>query len=469
MSKFLPFIVFWLISLQAFAQIAKTITTDDTTYIFYDPEIELLDASSSGDTSKIKAFLKIGTDINTTTWEGVTPLMYAAQNGHLLAVEMLIDEGADINAKPYSQIDALMGATIAGHVHIADTLILNGADVNTRSLESLTPLMYAAAYDYKLLCDVLLFYAAKINAKDINENSAIHFATFYGNLEVLQLLVDNGANKEDKDENGFTPLIIASQNGHLPIVQYLLNLSCSIEKTNGRGHTALTLAVYNQQYEVAEYLLSMGANPNHHISEKVNLYELARLSSNKEITELLVVNGADPGKKYSIDKLNINYDLNWNSDDMMMGGSLGLIETKIGLELQGGYRTRPAVRSVLVETGPDTYYQFWEKRSLFFAGAAKRFVFFNPSAVEEWGVFAGLNGGYTYGSYRGSNTNPENTILFIPKGGIFGSYKLVNMKFNYEYMKIKGSEFSPHLFAFSIGVNINLKKSKIPLKKEPTL
>ncbi len=469
MIRYLLFLILSISFIALHSQDTKFISTDDTTYLFSDPGFELLDAAAIGDTNKINAFLKIGTDVNTTTWEGVTPLMFAAQNGHLSAVEILIDNGADVNAKPYSQMDALILASIAGHVHIADTLILNGANINTKNLDGITPLMYAAAFDHQLLCDVLLFYGARINESDDYNNFALHYASFYGNLEIVQLLIESGAEMESKDEDGFTPFMIAAQNGHIEVLGYLYEIGSDITATNNYGHTALALAVYNQQYESAEFLLSIGADPNFVITPKVKLYELAIETKGKEMAELLISYGATPRKSTSFNKLILNYDLNWNSDDLMMGGSLGLMESKTGLIIQAGYATRPAVRSILLESGPNTWYQLWEKRSVIFTGLEKQFVLYRPDVKEQWGAFFSLNGCYNYGSYRGSNQKPDAFISVIPKAGIFGNYDIVNFKMNYEYMKLKGSAVSSHRISFSLGLKINLLKSKIPLKPEPYL
>ena len=116
-------ILFHVIGLQA--QITNALLSGDTTYYFTDKDFELIIAASEGDTNKLFAFLEIGADVNTTTYEGVTPLMFAAQNGHLRSVEILIDSGAIVNKKPDNMIDALLGAffpSIDIEIEIAEKL-----------------------------------------------------------------------------------------------------------------------------------------------------------------------------------------------------------------------------------------------------------------------------------------------------------------------------------------------------------
>lgn len=441
----------------------------DTSYTFTDPEYELMMAASEGDTMKLGAFLNIGTDVNSTSWDGVTPLMYAAQNGHLLAVEMLIDAGADVNLKPYNFIDALLGATIAGHVLVADTLILNGANVDTRSLDGVTPLMYAAAYNHYLLSDVLLFYGADVKTTDNFGNFPVHFSSFYGNIDITALLLSKGADINSTDRKGFTPLMIAAQNGHFELVAYLIESGADIGETNEENCTALSLAIMERQYAIAEILLRNGADPNYKITEKVNNYELSRELAGKDMTAILEAYGGKPLKPFRVNKFLVDYDLNWNNRDIMMGGHIGLLESVHGWEAMFGYRTRPWVRSVRYEVDQQVQYQFWEKRSLWYLGAGKRFMLSSPRARESFGAFANANLGYTYGSFRGSNRKPEDQWIFLPKAGLFYQYKMLDIKLGYEYMSIRNSTLSPHRVTLNVGVLFNLIKTNFKMKREPRL
>ncbi len=451
------------------AQLTKIFEFGDSTYIYNDPDFELLSAASMGDTNKIKAFLDLGTDVDTRSWDGVTPLMYAAQNGHLRAVEILIDAGADIDLKPYSQIDALLGATIAGHALVVDTLILNGANVNTRSLDGVTALMYAAAFDHRLMCDVLMFYGANVNATDNFMNTPLHFSAFYGNVEISSMLVEQGANIDAGDKDGFTPLMCAAQNGHLEVVDYLVNAGSDINKTNQYNCDPLALALIRRFYGVADFLIQNGADVHHKINEKVNQYELARETGGKEVTSLLSSYGAEPLHRFSIGKMSINADMNWNSSDMMVGGSIELIEAINGWMVEGGYKTRPMVRSVRYDIDDNTQYQFWEKRSLLYIGAGKRIILARLQPKERFGAFAAANAGYTYGSFRGASMKPDDKFTFIPKAGLFYQYKALNLKLGYEYFKIADSNISPHHITITIGALFNLVKYGYKLKHEPRL
>ncbi len=468
-NKFILLLFVLLFSNTSIAQDTNLLILPDTTYEITDPDFELIMAASQGDTSKVIALLEIGTDVNTTTYDGVTPLMYAAQNGHLSTVEILIDSGANVNALPYNQVSALLGACIAGHIMITNTLILNGADVNTKNPDHITPLMYAAAFNNVALTDVLIFYGANMNQKDLQGNTALLYAVYYNNLEITELLLNYGVNIDTADNNGFTPLMVAAQNGYLQNVDYLIHKGANIETTNENNLTALSLAIINRYYEIARLLLDNGANANHSISKARNQMSIAKEFGGKYFRQLLTEYGAKKNPKPRIDKLLIRADFNGNINDFMTGGNVCLNESKYGLQLQLGYKTRPWVRSVLYEVDEKTFYQFWEKRSCANLGLGKLFVLQRSSRKNYGGIVIGVNGVYTYGNFRGSNKKPENRFLVVPEAGFFWNYEKLSLKLNYEYMKLKNTKVSPHRINLSVGFIINIAKDKIKLKKEPEL
>ena len=463
------FIIVSCLSMPVFSQTVQTLILQDTSYSFSDPEFELLSAASSGDTTKLLAFLELGTDVNTTTYDGVTPLMFAAQNGYLRMVEILIDSGANINLKPYNQIDALLSACIAGFVEVADTLILNGANVNTRNYDGVTPLMYAAAYNYPVLADVLIFYGADINKNDNSGNTALHYSSFYGNSEISMLLTEKGADIDFQDENGFSPMMVAAQNGHLDMVRFLYEKGADIHAVNVYNSDALSLAILNNNPGVVDFLISTGANVNFALSPSLNQADLAKDYGDQQISKMIKNAGGKPSGKMRWESILFEMDMSFNGNDFMMGGNLGLYEAKNRLVFEFGYKTRPSERSVLYEYQSNIYYQFWEKRSVFHLGAAKQFRFKRFNLYEQAGAYAGLNAGYTYGNFRGSSKKPDDHFLLIPKAGLYYYYKAFSISTGYEYMKFNNSKVSPHRISVSLGAKIDLTKDKIKLKKEPVL
>jgi len=449
---------------------SKVLILPDTVYVYSDPDFELMMAAIDGDTTKLKAFLEKGADPNYQTYEGVSPLMFAAQEGNLRTVEILIDSGANVNLLPNNKVSALLGATIGGHVFVADTLILNGADVNSSNLNGVTPLMAAAAFNYPLLADVLLFYRANVNAKDEEGNNALHFSTFYNNIDISLILIENGIDINASDRKGFTPLMIAAQNGYPEMMDILISNGADMEKTNDNNLNALSLAIIKRNNEIVQYLLERGADPNKSISDKINQMTLASEYGNKYTRQIMQKYNVSQQRKLRLDGLSANFNMDGTARDFMLGGNLRLYESNYRLSIEGGYKTRPTSRSVEYPTNdPDIINQFWETRSVLHLGINKYFLIRRSSHTEYGGFFAGINGVYTYGNFRGSNRTPDDEILPVPKAGIYWNFNSIVVNLNYEYLKLKNSKASPHRMNFSIGYKFGISKTKITLKKEPVI
>lgn len=454
---------------SGFAQNEKTEPVPDSAQtIAPDPEYELQMAASAGDTSGIRKWIKKGANVNCrSVYEGVTPLMYAAQNGHLESVILLLHLGARVNDLPQNHVSALLGACIAGHVFVADTLILNGADVNTKNFDGITPLMVAASYNDSIMADMLIFYKANIDLQDNQGNTAINFSAYYRSWSVTELLLDKKANVNIADVNGFTPLMTAVQEEDIYSVNLFIQHGANVNASNKSNLTALSFAIAMNQYEIARLLIENGADVHHKISNTKNQLSLAKEFADSEVQQLLQSYGAVPIQAQVIDKVIVALDISGNPDDFMTGGKLSIVGSRPGIELEAGYKTRIWVRSVLYEIKPNTYYQFWESRSVMHVGANKLFNVFKKTIQHRSGVFVGVNFGYTYGNYRGSEKKPEDDFLIIPKAGVFWSSRSFDAKFNYEYMKFANTKFSPHHFNLTLGFKINISGSHITMKGKP--
>jgi hypothetical protein len=63
------------------------------------PDISIHDAAYNGYIEAVKQHIAAGTDVNTKSKKGVTPLLWAVGEGRNQIAELLIAKGADVNAK----------------------------------------------------------------------------------------------------------------------------------------------------------------------------------------------------------------------------------------------------------------------------------------------------------------------------------------------------------------------------------
>jgi ankyrin repeat protein len=93
------------------------------------PDVPLIGATRSGDTSAIATLLSQGADPN-QRWgvNGWTPLMHAIHKNQKGSVEALIAGGADVNARGNGGMSALIMAARYGYGDIVRLLLAKGAD-----------------------------------------------------------------------------------------------------------------------------------------------------------------------------------------------------------------------------------------------------------------------------------------------------------------------------------------------------
>ena len=87
----------------------------------------LMEATTKGDSEKVKALLEKGADVNAKENNGLTALMRAAFAGQSEIVQALVAKGADVNTKVNNGFTALMMAKKKGHKEIVRILKEAGA------------------------------------------------------------------------------------------------------------------------------------------------------------------------------------------------------------------------------------------------------------------------------------------------------------------------------------------------------
>jgi ankyrin repeat protein len=148
----------------------------------------IFDACRKGDTSAIKAMIKVNPDtVNCRNEGGFTPLIIAGYRGQIEVVKLLLTHKADVNAKS-GEGTVLMGACFKGNVELAALLIQHNADVNSANELGTTPLMYAILGQKIELIKLLLENGAMKDGKERSGKTALDYAVQSGNKEIIGLI-----------------------------------------------------------------------------------------------------------------------------------------------------------------------------------------------------------------------------------------------------------------------------------------
>ena len=164
------------------------------------PELNLFEASATGDAERVKALLGEDPDIerdrvNSFAHDGFTPLGLASFFGHAEVVEYLLSRGAEANLASRNRMQVMpLHSTVAGrHAGIARTLLEHGADVNSAQQDGFVPLHGAAQNGQPGMIELLLEYGADVNAKNADGLTALAIAVQEGHSETAELLRQHGA------------------------------------------------------------------------------------------------------------------------------------------------------------------------------------------------------------------------------------------------------------------------------------
>ena len=93
----------------------------------------------------------------------MSPVMYASQNGHIEILQKLINRDANVNLTSLNGSTALMWAIRSGHEKIAELLLESGANPHPSENEfQRSPLLLAAKFGRIGILKSLLFSGADI-------------------------------------------------------------------------------------------------------------------------------------------------------------------------------------------------------------------------------------------------------------------------------------------------------------------
>lgn len=436
-----------------------TIPIDTSQYIRNDPDFNLIIATYNGYSSEVLRLLNMGADVNTRTFDGITPLMYAVENNDLTTTRILVLNGADVNLKPYDGVSAIIAASRYNLIEIVDLLIRFGAKVDDTNEEGSTPLLYGAGYYYYDLCELLLRNGANPAIEDGNGTVPVMAATYGGNPDIIDLLLRYGANINARDSKGTTSLMIAAQAGDTAMIRILNGYKADLNQVNNKGFSALDIAIINGHSAAAELIISLGVNAEG--KNRKNAHSLAIQYGHQKLAKKLIELGYTPNRLPSFNEIFIFAGINTSFNDLLGGGELGIRDPKYKLNIYGGYQVRLFAIRILKEESEDTYVQLWENRSLAYLGLSKEFVLTRLQNQSEFGISGGVLGGYSFGrNYRGSEKRPAELWKIIPTAGIFLGGDRFRLELHYEYLNLDTYKVSSHRVILGVKYRLTLKGNR---------
>jgi ankyrin repeat protein len=240
-------------------------------------ESPIVDAAKRHDSTAVRALIAKRADVNGTSRDGSTALLWAAYHSDAAMTRALIAAGARPNLANKYGITPLLQASRTGADEVVQALLRAGADPALAHPEGETPLMAAAFAGSLTTVKLLLESNADVNAVDsYQKQTALMRAAAEGHTDVIQALLDAKAdpNKKahvtgleerkhaDHATGGFTALMFAARNGHEAAIRALIKGGADPKLTNGDGATPTIIAIVNDRFDLAKTLVDLGADPN---------------------------------------------------------------------------------------------------------------------------------------------------------------------------------------------------------------
>ena len=400
-------------------------------------DLILLQASFDGDISTVIQALKDSANINTTTDEGASPLIYAAQQGHEDLVRILVHNKANMEHKSNDSVNALLAASIFNHVAIVEFLSGKGSDVNTSDDRGISPLHYAAAYGYAEMFRMLQQKGANLDIADNEGNTPLMTAVYVGNAFMVDSFLKYGADINASDSKGISPLMIAVMKFYNDIAAFLLSKGADVNQTSNNGTSALSLAVDAENYAMMDMLLEKGAQVIPAEGKTtINPLLLAYKYEQYPVINHLRKKGVKLPSKPLIKNSFFMMNADLNHEDFMIGPSLGLFDKRYRIEGAIGFNTRIAAKRVFVKDDNGDEFQYWEGRQALYLSLKKHLPlsakFSYPSLI------IGIEEVYTWGDYKATDVKAKKGFFTVPvlavqwKSVSYNSVSLGLKYFNYD-------------------------------------
>ncbi|KAJ6788077.1 hypothetical protein PWT90_02524 [Aphanocladium album] len=236
------------------------------------------------------------TNINATSKEEDTPILYAVIGGQFDVVEYLISLGADISIPDSFGITPLIFAAMAGYQEIVSILLEHdstAADVNNLNGENLTPIIAAAGSGHLEVVKLLLQHNVDLDVHGQGGASLVA-ACWKDHSEIVSLLLDAGADIEATNHLGFSPLHVAATCGGTEMVRFLLGRGASIVSTGTLGQTPSMHAIDGGHINSLRLLLDSGDNIRAIDVSGETLLHYAASTGHLDVTKLLLERGLNP-------------------------------------------------------------------------------------------------------------------------------------------------------------------------------
>eukprot|EP00796_Vickermania_ingenoplastis_P004339 gene4339-3153_t len=201
-------------------------------------------AAFNGDVALIDLLVSKGAELDTTNFDGNTPLVMAVKGRQPDAICALAKAGASLDKATSLGSTAIHHAASMGYIDCMKLLQELGANTTFEKTEA-GSLLHWASHSGSIPCVGSVMYDLKVpvNTVDKHGGTALMVAVHMQKIEVAAFLLEHGADPNIAiEEDGTTALHVAVEMGFTDCVKLLISCGANSQAKNKAGDTPLSLA-----------------------------------------------------------------------------------------------------------------------------------------------------------------------------------------------------------------------------------
>ncbi len=238
-----------------------------------------------------------GNDINKSTHDGRSYLMWAGYAGDLETMKLLLSKGADTKVVGSHGFNWFTFTVNAGHDNTAiyDLMEANKIDLKETNRAGANAILLLAPHskDGKIIA----YFQKKgldINAKDKEGNTVLFYAAKGGNIALMKKYIAQGFDYKTINSKGENIVLFASHGGRrnsnpIEVYEYFDGLGLNMALSNNNNENALHLTASNtKDVKIIDFFIKKGADIHQKTTNGYTPFLNAAKGSNLVVIEKLI-------------------------------------------------------------------------------------------------------------------------------------------------------------------------------------
>ncbi|MBP9838436.1 MAG: protein kinase [Proteobacteria bacterium] len=197
---------------------------------------------AKGNKEVVETVLGAGYDIDSLDEAGESMLLIALRLNQVETAKYLIENNANVNISSNNKITPLMYAAKNPDVSVFYELIKKGANTDVRDVNLKTPLMYAIEAKNTVVVQAIVDKGTILSSRDKDGATALMYAVKSDELENVQILLRKKVDLNMVDEAGKSALFYAVESKEDQITDALINAGADVNITDKSGKTPVQYA-----------------------------------------------------------------------------------------------------------------------------------------------------------------------------------------------------------------------------------